>query len=122
MGNSSFSYALANPVSGFLDKPAADFQRADRRRVIAEKGIERIPFLYTAEGGRLVAVQGRLGSEIRDPKQIQADGPVSFSRVQGDYRPGGRPRSSPLESIDKTPYDLGRQSTPGWMAAGRRRQ
>jgi glutamine synthetase len=53
MGTSSFGYALANPVSAFLDKPAADFQRADMLRVIAEKGIERITFHYTAVDGKL---------------------------------------------------------------------
>jgi len=53
MGNPSFGYALANPVSAFLDKPAADFQRADMLKVIMEKGIERVTFHYTAIDGKL---------------------------------------------------------------------
>ncbi|HEX2695526.1 MAG TPA: glutamine synthetase, partial [Acidobacteriota bacterium] len=53
MGISVFGYALANPVSALLDKSAADFRRADMLKVIAEKGIERITFHYTAIDGKL---------------------------------------------------------------------
>ena len=53
MATSAFGYALANPISAFLDKPAADFRRADLLKVIAEKGIERITFHYTAGDGKL---------------------------------------------------------------------
>jgi glutamine synthetase len=53
MGTSAFGYALANPVSAFLDKSAADFRRADMLKVIAEKDIERITFHYTAIDGKL---------------------------------------------------------------------
>lgn len=53
MGTSAFGYALANPISAFLDKPAADFRRADMLKVIADKGIERITFHYTAIDGKL---------------------------------------------------------------------
>ncbi len=53
MGTSAFGYALANPVSAFLDKSAADFRRADMLKIIAEKGIERITFHYTAGDGKL---------------------------------------------------------------------
>lgn len=53
MGNTSFGYALANPLSAFLGKPPAEFRRADMLKVIAEKGIERITFHYTAGDGKL---------------------------------------------------------------------
>jgi glutamine synthetase len=46
-------YALANPLSLLLDKPAADFTRADMLKVIESKGIERITFHYTAIDGKL---------------------------------------------------------------------
>jgi len=46
-------YALSNPLSILLQKPPADFTRADLLRVIVEKGIERITFHYTALDGKL---------------------------------------------------------------------
>lgn len=46
-------YALANPVSLILDKPAAEFTRADLLGVIESKQIERVTFHYTAIDGKL---------------------------------------------------------------------
>ncbi len=46
-------YALANPVSLFLDKPAADFTRADLLKVIETNQLERVTFHYTAIDGKL---------------------------------------------------------------------
>jgi glutamine synthetase len=46
-------YALANPLSLILDKPAPDFTRADLLKVIETKGIERVTFHYTAIDGKL---------------------------------------------------------------------
>ncbi len=46
-------YALTNPVSLFLDKPASDFTRADLIKVVEEKPIERVTFHYTAIDGKL---------------------------------------------------------------------
>jgi glutamine synthetase len=47
------AYALANPLSELLDKPAADFTREDFIRVIEQNRIERLTFHYTALDGRL---------------------------------------------------------------------
>jgi glutamine synthetase len=46
-------YALTNPISLLLDKPAADFTRADLLRIVETKAIERITFHYTAIDGKL---------------------------------------------------------------------
>ena len=46
-------YALTNPVSLLLDKPAAEFTRADILKLIETKQIERITFHYTAIDGKL---------------------------------------------------------------------
>jgi glutamine synthetase len=46
-------YALSNPLSMLLDKPAQGFQRKDLLRVIAEKGIERITFHYAGLDSKL---------------------------------------------------------------------
>ena len=46
-------YALANPVSVLLDKPAADFTRSDLLKVIETRPIERITLHYTAIDGKL---------------------------------------------------------------------
>ena len=46
-------YALANPLSLLLDKPAADFTRADLLKVVETKQVERITFHYTAIDGKL---------------------------------------------------------------------
>ena len=46
-------YALADPVSLLLDKPAADFTRADLLKVIESQGVERITFHYLAIDGKL---------------------------------------------------------------------
>jgi glutamine synthetase len=53
MTSHDFSYALANPLSVFLDKSPAEFTRSDFLRVITERRIERITFHYTALDGKL---------------------------------------------------------------------
>jgi glutamine synthetase len=53
MGNRTSYYALANPLSVILDKPAEDFQRADLMKVIEQNHIERITLHYTALDGKL---------------------------------------------------------------------
>lgn len=47
------TYALANPLGEFLNKPPEDFNRGDFLRVIEQKRIERLTFHYTALDGRL---------------------------------------------------------------------
>ncbi len=71
-------YALSNPLSLLLDKPAAGFGRADFLRVIRAKGIERITFHYTGLDGKLK----ELKIPVADPRQadtILAEG----ERVDG---------------------------------------
>jgi glutamine synthetase len=46
-------YALANRVAVLLDKDPQDFVRADFLKLIAELGLERITFHYTAADGKL---------------------------------------------------------------------
>lgn len=53
MANPSPAFALSNPLTAFLGKPAADFVRADILKVIEQKQIERVTFHYTALDGKL---------------------------------------------------------------------
>ena len=53
MTQNNFSFALTNPLSLFLNKPASEFQRSDLLKIIEKKQIERITFHYTAIDGRL---------------------------------------------------------------------
>lgn len=53
MTDTRFAYALANPISAILDKPAADFRREDLLGIIESRGIERVTFHYTAIDGQL---------------------------------------------------------------------
>jgi glutamine synthetase len=53
MANWSPRFALANPLSALLDKPARDFVRADLLEIIDRKQIERLTFHYTGLDGKL---------------------------------------------------------------------
>ena len=53
MADAPFSYALANPLSVVLDKPRAEFRRADFLKIIEAHDIERITFHYTGLDGKL---------------------------------------------------------------------
>jgi glutamine synthetase len=46
-------YALTNPLTLLLDKPAAEFTRADLLHVIESQQVERVTFHYTAIDGKL---------------------------------------------------------------------
>ncbi len=61
-------YALSNPLSLLLDKPAADFTRADLLKIIESKGIERVTFHYLAIDGKLK----ELTVPAADPYHIEA--------------------------------------------------
>jgi len=78
MSESTFQYALSNPLSKILDKPRDDFTRKDMMRLIEELQIERIGFHYTALDGKLkelkLPIAARHQAEI-----ILADG----ERVDG---------------------------------------
>ncbi len=71
-------YALTNPISMILDKPAEDFTRADLIRVIEEKNIERITFHYTALDGKLKELKLPIVSKAQ-AERVLADG----ERVDG---------------------------------------
>ena len=73
-----FSYALVNPLSAFLEKPAQDFQRADFMKTIKEKKIERITFHYTALDGKLKELMLPFSSR-QEAESILAEG----ERVDG---------------------------------------
>ncbi len=51
--SSPLRYALANRVAVLLDKDPKDFLRADFLKLIAELGLERMTFHYTAADGKL---------------------------------------------------------------------
>jgi len=71
-------YALTNPISMILDKPAEEFTRADLIKVIEEKNIERITFHYTALDGKLKELKLPVVSR-EQAERILADG----ERVDG---------------------------------------
>lgn len=66
-------YALANPISVFLDKPREEFTRRDLLRVIEEQQIERITLHYTALDGKLKELKIPLANR-RQAEHILADG------------------------------------------------
>jgi len=53
MAMKSLPYALANPLSLILDKPAADFTRSDMLKIVETKQLERMTFHYLAIDGKL---------------------------------------------------------------------
>ncbi|MGD8539405.1 MAG: glutamine synthetase beta-grasp domain-containing protein [Candidatus Aminicenantes bacterium] len=53
MPTHDFSFALENPLSALLNKPAHDFQRSDFVKIIEQRKIERITFHYTGLDGHL---------------------------------------------------------------------
>lgn len=78
MDTHDYSYALVNPLSAFLEKPAQDFQRADFMKIIREKKIERITFHYTALDGKLKELRLPFSSR-QEAESILAEG----ERVDG---------------------------------------
>jgi glutamine synthetase len=78
MGTTFFTYALANPLSTILNKPALDFQRADLLKVIDERRIERITFHYTALDGKLKELKVPVADSVQ-AETILAEG----ERVDG---------------------------------------
>lgn len=82
MANKTLPYALANPLSLILDKPAAEFTRADLLKIVETKKIERITFHYTAVDGKLkelkVPAAGRSQVEAILAEGERADGSSLF--------------------------------------------
>jgi glutamine synthetase len=78
MSSRDFAFALANPMSMILDKPAVEFQRADLLKVIEEKSIERLNFHYTALDGKIKELKIPL-TDRRQADAILAEG----ERVDG---------------------------------------
>ena len=79
------SYALANPLGEFLDKPPKDFCREDFLDVIEKKQIERVTFHYTALDGRLkelkVPVTSRHQTELILAEGERVDGSSLFKGI-----------------------------------------
>lgn len=71
-------YALTNPLSLFLDKPAKDFTRGDLVRVLEERRLEKITFHYTALDGKYKELKIPIVSHLQ-AEQILTDG----ERVDG---------------------------------------
>jgi len=75
-------YALANPISVFLNKPKEDFTREDLLKVIEKNHIERITFHYTALDGKLKELQiplpARSNAEIVLTEGERVDGSSLF--------------------------------------------
>jgi glutamine synthetase len=78
MSDNNFSYALTNPLSLLLNKPADQFQRADLLKIIEKKQIERITFHYTAIDGRLKELKLPISNKV-EAERILANG----ERVDG---------------------------------------
>jgi glutamine synthetase len=85
MNKKKNSYALANPLSEFLDKPPADFTRKDFLQVIELKGIERLTFHYTALDGRFkelkIPVTNRSQAELVLSEGERVDGSSLFKGI-----------------------------------------
>ncbi len=73
-----YNYALANPLSVFLNKPREEFTREDLLRIIEEQQIERITFHYTALDGKLKELKIPVANK-KQAERILADG----ERVDG---------------------------------------
>lgn len=78
MSDERVHYALANPLSKLLDKPRAEFSRADLLEIIEQQKIERIGFHYTALDGKLKELKIPLSSRAQ-AEMILAEG----ERVDG---------------------------------------
>ncbi len=78
MSDSTFSYALTNPLSKLLNKPPSQFQRKDLLQILEKKQLERITFHYTALDGRLKELQLPVSGQKRADR-ILAEG----ERVDG---------------------------------------
>jgi len=77
--------ALSSPLVELLDKPAADFTRADMLDVILRKQIERITFHYTAIDGKLkelkLPISSIEGAELLLAQGERVDGSSLFNGV-----------------------------------------
>lgn len=82
MPNHDFSFALENPLSALLNKPARDFQRADFVKIIEQRKIERITFHYTGLDGHLkelkFPIPNRHRAELILAEGERADGSSLF--------------------------------------------
>ncbi len=77
-----FSFALENPLSALLNKPAHDFERADFVKIIEQRKIERITFHYTGLDGHLkelkFPIPDRRRAEVILAEGERADGSSLF--------------------------------------------
>ena len=77
-----FCFALENPLSALLNKPANEFQRADFIKIIEQRKIERITFHYTGLDGHLkelkFPIPDRQRAEVILAEGERADGSSLF--------------------------------------------
>jgi glutamine synthetase len=82
MATKILPYALANPLSLMLDKPAAGFTRADLLKVVETKQVERVTFHYIAIDGKFkelsIPVTDRLQLETVLAEGERVDGSSLF--------------------------------------------
>jgi glutamine synthetase len=82
MATKILPYALANPLSLMLDKPAAGFTRADLLKVVETKQVERVTFHYIAIDGKLkelsIPITDRLQLETVLAEGERVDGSSLF--------------------------------------------
>jgi glutamine synthetase len=85
MDKKKISYALANPLSKFLDKTPGDFARKDFLQVIEQKRLERLTFHYTALDGRFkelkIPVTNRNQAELVLSEGERVDGSSLFKGI-----------------------------------------
>lgn len=85
MEDNKSSYALANPLSEFLDKKSDDFTKEDFLHAIEKKRIERLTFHYTALDGRLkelkIPVASRRQAELILAEGERVDGSSLFKGI-----------------------------------------
>ncbi len=85
MHKKNITFALANPLAEFLNKPPQDFCREDMLHVIEQKGIERVGFHYTALDGRLkelkIPVTSKDQAEIVLAEGERVDGSSLFMGI-----------------------------------------
>jgi glutamine synthetase len=82
MPGNDFSFALENPLSSLLNKPAQDFQRSDFVKIIEQRKIERITFHYTGLDGHIkelkFPIPDRRRAEVVLAEGERADGSSLF--------------------------------------------
>lgn len=77
-----------NPLVKYLNKPAADFTRADLVQFIEDQGIEMVNFRYVAEDGRLKALNFVINNQAHLDMVLSAGERVDGSSLFSHIEPG----------------------------------